>query len=256
LAAVIVASAVISLAPAARAQEAPAAESAPADDAWQYSLTIPLWISSLDSIVEVRGVEASSHVSFADTLEDLELGLLAAGEARKGKLALTTTLIWMRVSDEKSVQLSGATLPLPPIDTEVQLDMVLTSRADEARRVRFEVRGGVRYWFLGTDIDASFEPPPPLPAFKREFDGDERFADLIIGGRVRVDLSDHVALVAAGDYGGFHISSKSTWAWNAHLVWEIGEKWRLLGGYRMLEVQRDRANVQLMGPIIGAMREF
>lgn len=260
------------IAAASAAQDATPGSAAPepADDGWKLSVTIPLWVSSQDTHLEARGVELDSSISFGDILADLQGGLLLATEARKDKLSLGASLIWLRIGDDESVQVGGGALPLPPVDAEVQIDTVifeavagwkvldepLTSRPNEARRITFDVRGGVRYWFLGTEIDASFAPPPPLPGFDREFDGDARFADLILGGRVRVDLSDRLALVFAGDYGGFHISSKSTWDWNTQLVWELGEHWRMFGGYRMLDVERDHAEVQLKGPLLGATREF
>lgn len=254
----------------AGAQDAPAASAPPASDEWQVTLALPIWMAGSDTRIHTDELDVDSEVSFGDVLEDLELGLMFGGAARKGKLSLDANLLWTRISDESSVEVGSGVLPFPPSDVDFEMDQVifealagwavldrpLSSRADETRRVVFDVRGGVRYWFLGAHLDAHLELPNPLPDLDRSVDEYVRFADLILGGRVRVDLAERIALTFAGDYGGFHISSDSTWSWGTQLWWAFGEKWRAFGGYRMTEVDRKDANVQVKGPVLGIAREF
>lgn len=255
----------------ASAQDAAAASpAAPASDDWQLTLAVPVWMAASDMRIHTDQLDVESHISFGDVLEDLELGLMMAAAARKGKLSFDANLLWMRVSDESSVQVGPSVLPFPPTDVDLETDAVifeavggwevldrpLSSSADETRRVVFDLRGGVRYWFLGSHLDAHLELPSPLPDLDREIDEYVRFADLILGGRVRVDLAERIALTFAGDYGGFHISSDSTWMWSTQLWWAFGEKWRAFGGYRMMEVERNVVNVQVKGPLLGVAREF
>jgi hypothetical protein len=256
-------------APAA-AQDTTPPNAAPASDDWQLTLALPIWMAASDTRIHTDELDVDSHVSFGDTLEDLELGLMMGAAARKGKLSLDANLLWTRISDESSVQLGPGVLPFPPTDVEFEIDQVifealagwavldrpLSSRANETRRVVFDLRGGVRYWFIGSHLDAHLELPNPLPDLDRDVDDSIRFADLILGGRVRVDLAERIALLFAGDYGGFHISSDSTWSWGTQVWWAFGEKWRAFGGYRMTEVDRNDANVQVKGPVLGVAREF
>jgi hypothetical protein len=260
------------LASSAAAQDPTARSRAPTsqNDDWQFTLALPIWMASTDAHVHTDRLDVDSSVSFADTLEDLELGLMLAGGARKGRLTLDTALLWTRVSDESDVTVGPGVLPLPPVDVDVELDQVilealvgwtvsdwpLSRQLDDPRRVVVDVRAGVRYWYVGTEVDAKLDFGPPLPLVTREIDDELSFADVVIGGRVHVDMTPRLAMTFAGDYGGFGFSSDSTWMWSAQLWWEFGTRWQAFLGYRMQDVERDDGDVQLRGPTIGIAREF
>jgi hypothetical protein len=122
--------------------------------------------------------------------------------------------------------------------------------------------------------------PPQTVAIRRvdlpglEFGGtsfggtdiDERasvwWIDPLIGMRVRADLAERIALVVAGNVGGFDVGSASKLSWEALalLDWRFGETTSFLLGYRGLGLDRGKgkaqADVILHGPLLGFLFRF
>jgi hypothetical protein len=158
----------------------------------------------------------------------------------------------------------------------------------DRRRFTIDLLAGVRYWRLETEIDVELGPvqipgftiDPSIPAFPRldlpgldvggvTFGGlDETFTetvdwfDPIVGVRVRVDLTEKLSLGAQGDFGGFGSgsgdgsASEYTGMAQAGLGYQASESITVLVGYRVLEVQRDHADLIMHGPIVGGMIRF
>ena len=88
------------------------------------------------------------------------------------------------------------------------------------------------------------------------------WVDPVIGGRLRMDLSDRYFVKILGDVGGFNWgdASKFTWQGWAMLGRRIGENWTVEGGYRGLGIIRDaagnEADIIYQGPVFGATYRF
>jgi hypothetical protein len=101
--------------------------------------------------------------------------------------------------------------------------------------------------FGGADVDASQS---------------SWWIDPLIGLRVGADLTGSVAVVVAGNVGGFDIGSASKLSWEAlaFLDWRFGESTSLALGYRALSLDREkgRATVDMIlhGPLLGVIFHF
>jgi hypothetical protein len=206
--------------------------------------------------------------------------------------------------DVKSVMVfSRAMLGYRVLDTPA-LELLGHEESDDPRRLRIDLFGGIRYWYLKTEVDVE-SPPIRVPEFRVrssvsggsarigggeippqtvalptvrlpdvEFGG-ARFGgtdlhqesstwwiDPVVGVRLGVDLTDRVALVVAGNVGGFDIGSASKLSWETvvWLDWRFGETTSLALGYRALDVDRRKgkaqADVTLHGPLLGLVFRF
>ena len=67
---------------------------------WEFSLAPYLWMAGLEGTVEADRLSADVDVSFSDIWDELDIGVLAAFEARRGKFSVTTNAIYLKLSPE------------------------------------------------------------------------------------------------------------------------------------------------------------
>ncbi len=126
-----------------------------------------------------------------------------------------------------------------------------------------EVLGGGRYTYMKVDIDVDGTGPVALSL---DVEQSTDWVDLIIGGRVHLELSDKLGLLVRGDVGGFDIGSSSELVWNVlgMITYKLNDKVTLLGGYRVLDYDYVRGSgsskfefdVQFRGPLIAMVILF
>lgn len=159
---------------------------------------------------------------------------------------------------------------------------------DDPRRLIFDLLAGARYWYLKTELDVEM-PPIQIPGFSIkpsvefprlgrtldigdvEIEGrvpfggiDDTFeesvdwVDLIVGARVRADLTSRLYVTLMGDVGGFGIGSSSDFTWSAITLvgWKLSPAWTLVGGYKALEIDRGSADLTMHGLVMGAIYHF
>mgnify|MGYP000287746891 CR=1 FL=1 len=64
----------------------------------------------------------------------------------------------------------------------------------------------------------------------------QSWADAVIGLRGYTPLGDRFGLMARGDLG---IDSSLTWAFKGDLHWRMGNRWRLIVGYKYMDVDYE-----------------
>jgi hypothetical protein len=129
----------------------------------------------------------------------------------------------------------------------------------ETGHVALDLRGGIRYWWMKTELAVTLDPGSPLGPFQREFESTLDWVDVIVGARIRAQLTPKLGLVVAGDVGGFEMggsASEFTWSANAFLSYALGEHWQLAAGWRSLDIEREITDVRMEGPLIGATYRF
>jgi len=261
-----------SFATPARAENDAAAAPATAPE-WEFSLTTYLWATSLDGTLDAEDTSADIDVSFSDIWDELDVGVLAIIEARRGKLSITSNLIYLKLSADAENPVNSLLPAAPPgsfgVRSVIQSGIfelrpaweVLSLPvfgADDARRVAFDLGPAARVLWLDQHLSVKLEPGAPLGPFARRFDESVDWVDFLVAGRVRVQLSEKLALVVFGDYGGFDIGSSShrTWSLGGFFSYPLGEHWALAGGWRTLEIDRGRVNLEMAGPLVGAVYRF
>jgi hypothetical protein len=239
---------------------------------WQLSVAPYLWGAGLDGTVSAGRVEADVDVAFSDIFDALDIGALAAFEARRGRLSLTSNLVYLKLSTDADRPIGGVLPPAPPGSLDVDLDsqmlffegmagyevLSVPLGAADARRLALDLRSGFRTWWLDNEIDVELDPGLPLGPFERSFDESDDWVDLLLGARVSAGLTEKLALVVSGDYGGFDIGSSShrTWSIAGLVSYRIAEHWELGAGWRTLEIERGIADVEMEGPLIGGRYHF
>ncbi len=212
-------------------------------------------------------------MSFSDIFDALDVGVLGAFEARRGRLSLASNLVYLKLSTDVSDPVAPL-LPIAPpgsfeADTVSQTLLVEglagwevlsvpLSGASDPRRLALELRGGFRTWWLDNDVDVKLRPGVPVGPFSRSFDESDDWIDFLLGGRASVKLTEKLALVVSGDYGGFDIGSSShrTWSVAGFVSYRITEHWDLAAGWRTLDIDRDIADVRMEGPLVGGHYHF
>ena len=72
---------------------------APPAPHWEFRLTPYFWAAGLDGTVEAaRNTTAHIDMSFSDIWDDLDVGVLTAFEARRGKLSILSDVIYLKLS--------------------------------------------------------------------------------------------------------------------------------------------------------------
>jgi hypothetical protein len=240
---------------------------------WEFMLAPYLWGSGMEGTLRARGVSSEIDVDFSDIWDALDVGVLAAFEARNGRLSLTTNLIYLKLSTEAERPV-GTPLPaVPPGSLEVDADvqnLIFEQRAawelfsvaiypeEDERRISLDVGPGVRVWWLDNELDVQVRPGLSLPPFSQSFEDSTDWIDLLVGARVRARPTERLALIFSGDYGGFSVGSSSddTWSVAAFASYQVSDHWSLAAGWRTIQIDRDAVDLRLEGPLVGASYRF
>ena len=120
---------------------------------------------------------------------------------------------------------------------------------------RFELGGGLRAWWLNTEIRLD---PGLLPG--RTVDQTTNWVDPVIAARASLRLNDRLSLTGYGDIGGFGVGSEFTWQVVATLDWRVSDWISASLGYRWIQIEyedrRATINLDMSGPILGASFRF
>jgi hypothetical protein len=240
---------------------------------WEFSLAPYLWGSAIEGTVEADDVSADVDVSFSDILDALDVGVLGSFEARRGKLSLTSNLVYLKLSTDAERPVGPGLGAFPPgsleADVEAQslifegrgtwevFSVPLFGDGDE-RRLALDLGPAFRLWWLDQEIDVELRPGVPLGPFASSSDESMDWVDFLAAARVRAQLTEKLALAVSGDYGGFDIGSSAhrTWSLGGFFAYRLGEHWDLALGWRTLELERGAADVELSGPLFGANYRF
>lgn len=246
---------------------------APSADHWEFSLAPYLWTIRLRGKAEAHGLSTDIDVNFSDILDALDVGALAAFEARRGPLSFTTNVIYLKVHTDVSHPV-GERIPILPggslladarnqtvlVEERANWQVLSLPLFDETgkRRVAFDVGPGFRYWWLDNDIDVTLRPGLPIGPFKAHVHETTGWVDLVVGARLRSQLTDKLQFIGSADYGGFGFgtSSNYTWSLTGYLTYRMFENWDLAAGWRTLMIQRGFGPLYVEGPLVGLVYRF
>jgi len=214
------------------------AAAAPAFGDWRVSLTPYMWAVGMNGSVTAKGKTVGTDASFIDSLtqsSSFPLAFMGRIEARNGPAFFYGDLAWMQV------RFSGSSLRLntPTLDANIALRadarLKQTLAIGEAGAgyelaryslgggpdafVAVDAYGGLRYWFLGVDldldalgaIDSRLLDVQQVGAKAISKSGNIQWIDPVIGGRVRYQTQSGEEFQFRGDIGGFDVGSKFGW---------------------------------------------
>ena len=265
----------------------------PAPSGWEFSFTPYGWMINVNGDVTARGHTADINEDFFQIVEksDSLLAWMSYFEARNGRFAIFTDIVWMDLGFPGRFQAKGSPLRrLPNVVVDVagkaQLDYQSTiiqsgvvyevarwQRAPGAYTA-LDVLGGARYW--NQDVELSLRLTGTLTAdlerlglkFKRSRNvavaraNDLEWVDPVVGARIRHQMAPGKELRLEGDVGGFGAGSEFSW----QVVGTYGYDVNCLGtplhtriGYRALAVDysengrfgKDGLDIVQHGPVMG-----
>lgn len=232
-------------------------EQAAAVKEWTFTVAPYIWAAGISGKAGVFGLPPQDiDLDFSDVLSNLDIALMAAGEARYD--------VWSIGFDFMYSDL-GASVSTPrgilanDIDVDISL-LVATLVGGYAvwsdDKAHLDVVAGARLW----SADNEFSLNGGLLGGRSRSDG-ATWVDPMIGMKGRVDLGDSgFFLTGWGLIGGFGVSSDFTWDAMASLGYDVTSSISLTAGYRGLGVDYSEdgfvLDITQHGPIVGAAFHF
>jgi hypothetical protein len=211
------------VAPAARAQ----------DEGWEFRITPYFWAAGLTGDIAFGPNTPTAHIEmgFDDIFNDLQMGVMAAGEARKGRYAFLGDFAFADTGSRAA--LAGPLVSFAQVDSESFVGTgAVAYRALISGPFSLDVLGGVRGVWTDTKLTFTFTSGSALSG-----DQDESWWDPIFGVRGLWDLSERWSLTGYGDVGGG--GSDYTYQIYGAASFQMSEHWRLSGGYRYYDVKYE-----------------
>ena len=201
---------------------------APADDtSWHLEITPYLWFASAHGTAGYLGRDASFHASFGDIFSKLNIGLMGAAEARKGRFVFPSDFMWIKLSDDTALPENELGV------TSIKVKMtqsILTPKAGyrivDLEKLKVDGTIGIRYWHLGENLN--FQPSGLNNSQSANW------VDVVAGAKLQIPLSPKGSITILGDAGAGGASVDYQVA--SLLGYKIKPKIILLLGYRYLDV--------------------
>lgn len=213
---------------------------------WQFEIIPYVWMAGVHGTAETRRFSRDFDVSFGDILDNFDMGLMGAIQARSGRWALFADIAFVDVSTDVSGP-RGRSVGFDPKYFLGELAAFYRlSKDPSAKNGTLEAMLGMRYQQF--DLNAK--------GFRgNELNASRNTLDPIVGLRYRRDLGKKIYVVLEGDVGGFGLDSDLTYGFWPTFGYQLSRKYDLLLGYRYLftDVSNDNASVDysLRGPVLG-----
>ncbi|MFA9613733.1 MAG: hypothetical protein ACERK9_07270 [Deltaproteobacteria bacterium] len=221
-------------------------------DGWEFGVSTYLWAAGVEG-TDAAGDEID--VSFSDTLEDLDGGLMGIIAAQKGRWTLIADIIYLSIHQATSSTANIIGIP-SKIDVDVKMKGYVSTfgvsyRVIDDDGTSLDLLAGARYFKLDLDLDVE------VGGSKTKYSDSEDVLDGIIGAQVLFDLSEKWYLSCYADVGAG--DSKLTWqAWPG--VGYRFEKIDVVAGYRHLAWETDGGDtiddINFSGPMLGVKFRF
>ena len=222
---------------------------------WDYDLAIYLWALGMDGSAKVRGADADVDIGFSEIFDNLEMAFSTHFEANKRESD------WAWFFDVYFAAL-GNDIERPQGKFDMNMAYVEAAGAYNAGR-DFQLFAGVRY--ISMDLELNFDPGIPLPPqVPTQVKGDQSWADLMLGGRLKKDFGKRWRFWGRADLAGFGLTDGTDLTWNLALMGQVKVARRigLLFGYRWLDIDfenKDDAfalDVRQAGPVLALNYSF
>ena len=249
----------------------------PPPSGWQFTATIPIWMTALDGTVGVGRLPSSSvNISAIDALKSLKAALAFDFIAHNDTFIFGLDFMWAKTGGSSTFKANGngpfAALRTGTTASYTQNSVIGTAFAGyrlplAIQNVALYGTVGARYTGLGLDLNLSRQGlPPPFPGgFSIDNSANRQWVDPVIGlaGKYRID--DKWYIDGYGDIGGFGLVSKITtedtlavgYNWTQNIATSLGFK-LLYDNY-----QHDngnggsfRYNMLTYGPVINLSLNF
>lgn len=224
---------------------------------WEVSLASYVWASGMRGTVATLppAPPVGINIGFDKVLQNLDGGIMGAGELRHGRYIFAADVIYAKLS--ASVNPKGPGFTSASIETSSFVGTFLAGyRVVDDARLTVDAMAGIRATSVWTEVSTT-SLVPILNITKGE---SEAWVDPIVGGKVRYAFADDWYLTGWGFVGGFGVSSKLTWDLFAGVGYQINHRYSVVGGYRALGIDYVsngyRYDIIQHGPIVALTARF
>jgi hypothetical protein len=217
-----------------------------------------LWFSGVHGNATLLDNNYGFKASADDLLKHARFGLTHAFDVRYKRILLTDDIMYMALTDTKSV-----TLRFPNVPTITGQDLlrlvVFTQkvgyRVIDKPKLKADFLTGFRFWHFGNSLTVR----PATPQFNIVYKS-TNWTDPLVGGRIIMPLSPKMSFTAAGDVGGWGTGSQLEYQIVGGLNYQLKPKWNLTAGYRYLYFDLGQypvvTKVAMSGPMVAASYTF
>jgi hypothetical protein len=222
---------------------------------WSFELSPYAWTPGVTTSVGTRFGTLEADASISDVLSSLDFAAMGVFEARKGRWGLIADLLYTDLTERRDTPF-GVLFSRARVETELTLASgYVAYRLHEDARVAVDAMAGLRA--VSADIDVTLSPGA-LPA--RQFGASESWVDPLVGGRVRVAITDRWFATAFADVGGTGGDTDLTWQLVATVGYQVNDRWSVRGGWRELSIEKRMGGrdveIDLGGPLLGLTFAF
>jgi len=197
-------------------------------DGLHFTVSPYLWFPGVHGTVGADQLPVSIHASPGDLLSNFRFGIMGVVEPRYKRILLPLDIMWVRLEDDKA-------LPLTPNGTVAKLkgsEFILTQKVGyrllDYKIVKIDALAGFRFWHFGQSLKFTTNT--------LNFSSSQNWVDPVVGGRITGNLSPKVAVIIAGDAGGWGAGSQLDYQIAGILGYRIKPALTLQAGYRYLSV--------------------
>lgn len=241
-----------------------AAEAAPQQDGWVFTVAPYFWAAGLQGDVGLFGRQpVDIDADFTDIFDNLRFGGMVVGEAHNGAWGILADLVYVKIEVEQTVERTVLGVPLA-LAGDIQTSSFTGTIMGEYRVVAepsatMDIMAGVRIWSVDTDISLALTAGGSPIAGLSGSDGDT-WVDPMVGLRGRIDLNPSWYLTGWGMVGGFDAGSDFGWDILGGLGHQFNDRVSVVGGYRALGVDYENDGFVFdavqHGPVLGAVFRF
>lgn len=224
---------------------------------WSTDITSYMWFSKSVTKADTAFGTAESELSAKDALEQLKMGLMVTGTARRGAWAFTGDLIYFDLEEHKKTPFGALFSELETTRTFTALSGYAMYTAFDDATTRVEFGGGLRGVDSDVRLDLKGDRHPGAVV-----NINDSWIDALVAARIKHRLNQHWQMTLSMDLGGFGIgnSSRKTWQAVATINYQINDHWSLISGYRHLYIDRDDEgndySLEMSGPVLGMNYRF
>ncbi|MEB7884024.1 hypothetical protein [Serratia fonticola] len=240
---------------ASDAPVSPSLAAAPADsDSWQFSGGPYLWGAGIRGYVGNHSTGPTfMKTDFNDIVSNLDVAVMAMGEARKGPVSLLVDLMYIETTTRSDLPADAGAEHLD-IDSKSFTGFMggsYTVLGDDTARL--DVAGGVRAWYSGSTISLHDGPEGGLSG-----SDNATWADALVGLRGQVELSDRF-WVSSWGLGGAG-QARADWDVAGLVGWDFLPGFSAVAGYRAMGVNYRHNDfvydIVQQGPLLGISGRF
>ena len=227
-----------------------------ADSGWEFTVAPYLWLAGLSGDFADGGLKpVDVDLSISDVLENLEMGLMGAFEARNGRFSLAADALWVKLSAEADTPFGFVADKAELTTQTLMLTGVAGYSLYQSDEANLDVVAGGRLWGVENELELKGGIADGV-----SFDGTVTWVDPLVGIKGHADLTSDFYVTGWGLIGGFGVSSKIMWDMMGGVGYRFNDWSSVVAGYRAFGVDYKEDgftyDVVQSGPILGAVFKF